>query len=381
MKPADKIRVAVLFGGRSAEHEVSLRSAENVMQYLDSSRFDVIPVGIDKAGKWYLGEEVFQKSLEHNEVPSIQENNPAWFAPDWVSHSVTQSQLEKIKLPSSDHSHFDVIFPVMHGTLCEDGTLQGLLEMADLPYVGCGVLSSAVGMDKDVSKRLAIHAGIPVAAFMAIKCSQWEHDNKKLLQKIEETISYPLFVKPANTGSSVGISKVKSKETLSAAIEEAFRFDTKILIEKGLNVVELEVAVLESLKPNEDPIVSVVGEIRPKHEFYSYDAKYVDDQGAELIVPASVSEEVKQAAREMAKKIFSALECEGMSRIDLFYDKDSKQLYFNEINTIPGFTTISMYPKLMDATGISYPELLTHLIQLAIKRYEYKNNLIRSYTD
>jgi D-alanine-D-alanine ligase len=247
--------------------------------------------------------------------------------------------------------------------------------------VGCGVLSSAIGMDKDVSKRLAIQAGIPVAPYLVIKQDQWQqpHYPAECSLWVKEKLSYPVFVKPANTGSSIGINKVKTEDQLSAAIDEAFRFDTKVLLEKGLNVIELEVAILEALTPNTDPIVSVIGEIRPRHEFYSYDAKYVDEHGAELIIPAPISPEIAAQACTMAKQIFQTLECEGMARVDLFLTKDTQQLYFNEINTIPGFTQISMYPKLMMASGLSYSDLLTHLVQLAMKRHQNKAKLVRSY--
>lgn len=284
---------------------------------------------------------------------------------------------ELIKTPSRG-AQFDVVFPVVHGTLCEDGTLQGLLEIAGLPYVGCGVLGSAVGMDKDVSKRLAMGAGVRVSPYVVIKHDQWRQDHHYFSKLVAEKLAYPVFVKPANTGSSIGINKVKSPEQLANAIDEAFKFDTKILVEKALNVVELEVAVLESLETG-DPIVSVVGEIKPTHEFYSYDAKYTDENGAELLIPAPVSDEIKEQARAAAKTLFMALECEGMARVDLFLNKDDQKIYFNEVNTIPGFTQISMYPKLMAASGISYPDLLTHLIKLAMKRHKNKSQLIRSY--
>lgn len=374
---ANKIRVAVLYGGRSAEHEVSLQSAANVIQFLDSNLYEVVPVGIDKQGNWFLGHDLFAKSLENKTIPALSQSSLPWFTPEWVGKSG-----EKKELTSANKAQlFDVVFPAVHGSLCEDGTLQGLLELANLPYVGCGVLASAVGMDKDVAKRLAMQANIPVAPYLAVKLDQWLKNPGKMLQKIASQLSYPLFIKPANTGSSIGITKVKTTEGLQSAIDEAFKFDTKVLVEKGLNVAELEIAVLESLELDEDPIVSVVGEIKPSHEFYSYDAKYIDENGAELLIEAPVSADVKEKARQLAKEIFIALECEGMARIDLFLDKDSNQIYFNEINTIPGFTKISMYPKLMNASGMSYPDLLTYLIQLAMKRHDNKGKLIRSFNN
>lgn len=388
MKPSDKIRVAVLYGGRSAEHEISLRSAQNVIQYLDPTRFEVIPIGIDKNGNWFLGQEVFTQSLQHDRVRRLQgDGHETWFTPEWIgkpteklsanscTHPVITDQLQ------SNGALFDVVFPVVHGTLCEDGSLQGLLELANLPYVGCGVLSSAIGMDKDVSKRLAMLANIPVGPYIVIKHDQWQKDPEYFSQQIAEKLHYPVFVKPANTGSSIGISKVKSPSELTKAISEAFAFDTKILVEKALSIMELEIAALESLDSYADPIVSVVGEIKPRHEFYSYDAKYRDENGAELLIPAPIPDFIQEQAREMAKRIFLTLECEGMARVDLFFDPHTQQIYFNEINTIPGFTQISMYPKLMNASGISYTDLLTHLIQLAMKRHKNKTRLIRSYTD
>jgi len=381
MEQIRKTRVAVLFGGRSAEHEVSLQSAKNVIEQLDRSRYDVIPIGIDKSGQWIVGNDVFIKSIQETQVPRLPDEHQPWFAPQWVNHANNKSQ-QHHELTVSTSSHldkpFDVIFPVMHGTYCEDGALQGLLELADVAYVGCGVLSSAINMDKDIAKRLAKDGGIAVAPFLAIKKSVFYSNQDHYIKTIIDTLHFPVFVKPANTGSSVGISKVKTKEQLLPAIEFAFQYDHKILIEKGLTVRELELAVLEPLSGH-DPIVSVVGEIEPHHEFYSYDAKYVDANGASLHIPADLPDDIAKCAREMAKQLFVLLECEGMARVDLFYDLHEQKLYFNEANTIPGFTTISMYPKLMAASGISYTDLLTHLVELAIKRHHNNTQLTRSY--
>lgn len=380
MKPTDKIRVAVLFGGRSAEHEVSLQSAKNVIHNLDSTHFEVVPIGVDKQGNWFLGHDVFTNSLERNTVHRLEQETRAWFTPEWVGTPV-ESAGKAMTAQTSKLPKFDVVFPAMHGSYCEDGTLQGLLELANLPYVGAGVLSSAVGMDKDVSKRLAINAGINVAPYVVIKQDVWKLNPKRFITIIEEKITYPVFVKPANTGSSIGITKVKTASELQPAIAEAFRFDTKVLVEKALNVQELEIAVLESLDNSDEPIVSVVGEIKPNHEFYSYDAKYLDENGADLLIPANASTDIQERARAIAKELFIVLDCEGMARVDLFLDKDTNEIYFNEVNTLPGFTKISMYPKLMAASGVEYADLLTHLIQLAIKRHKSKNMLSRSYTD
>jgi D-alanine-D-alanine ligase len=377
MKSTDKVRVAVLFGGRSAEHEVSLQSAKNVMQFLDPARFEVVPIGVDKQGNWFLGHDVFANSLEKNKVVQLLKHDRAWFTPEWAGKPVQNTK--DLSAQTQTANKFDVVFPAMHGSFCEDGTLQGLLELANLPYVGSGVLASAVGMDKDVSKRLAMNAGIKVAPYVVIRQDTWHTNPQRFIKLIEDKIAYPLFVKPANTGSSIGITKVKEPKQLQAAIDEALRFDTKVLVEKALNVQELEIAVLESLDHSDEPIVSVVGEIRPNHEFYSYDAKYLDQDGAELFIPANTTDEIKEKARAIAKELFIILDCEGMARVDLFLDKDTQEIYFNEVNTLPGFTQISMYPKLMDASGVNYPSLLTHLINLAMKRHHIKSQLSRTY--
>lgn len=376
----NKIRVAVLFGGRSAEHEVSLLSAANVIQFLDQSRFEVIPIGIDKKGNWFLGHDIFTQSLEHHTVTKLSDQQQAWFTPEWVGQPIEKESFHQLMQPHSSGRAFDVVFPVVHGTLCEDGTLQGLLELANIPYVGCGVLSSAIGMDKDVSKRLAIQAGLKVLPYMVIHHYQWKKSPALYLEKVAKELSFPVFVKPANTGSSIGISKVKTSMELATAIDQAFKFDIKILIEKALVIRELELAVLESLDDSE-PIVSVVGEIKPHgHEFYSYEAKYLDENGAELIIPANLTDETREKIRATARELFNILECQGMARVDLFLETTTQQIYFNEINTIPGFTQISMYPKLMDASGVPYPELLTHLIQLAIRKFQAKSQLQRYFT-
>lgn len=371
-----KIRVAVLYGGRSSEHEVSLQSAKNVIEQLDRSRFDVVPIGIDKKGQWALGLDTFTKSLKCDQVPLVEERESTWFAPQWIN---PEQQHAVIKRDFATEKPFDVIFPVMHGTYCEDGALQGLLELADIAYVGCGVLSSAVNMDKDIAKRLAKEGGVLVAPYIALKKSEFYNNKEKALEKINSSLRYPLFVKPANTGSSVGINKVKTKEKLLAAIEYAFQFDHKILIENGLVARELEIAVLESLEEGKVPIVSVVGEIKPTHEFYSYEAKYIDENGALLDIPAKLPNEILERAREIAADLFLLLECEGMARIDLFYEVNENKIYFNEVNTIPGFTSISMYPKLIEASGISYQNLLTHLVELALKKQNNKMQLTRNY--
>ncbi len=384
MSQSRKIRVAVLYGGRSGEHEVSLLSAKNVIQHLDRERFEVIPIGIDKEGVWFLGDDILKKELNAPKaVRLMREAERMLFNPECIGKQmqhVTPTHL----LPKTKNSEriFDVIFPIMHGTLCEDGTVQGLLELIDVPYVGCGVLASAIGMEKDISKRLIRDAGIPVAPYLIINQGQWDQNSTHFIKKITETLSLPVFVKPVNTGSSVGVEKVKTKENLSAAINNAFKFDSKIIIEQGIDAIELEVAVLESLQYGAEPIVSTVGEIRPQnHEFYSYAAKYLDENGAALLIPAEINEELREKVRHIAKTIFNVLECEGMARVDLFLERGTNTIYFNEVNTIPGFTEISMYPKLMSATGMTYSELLTHLVMLAVARHTRKSKLSREYIE
>lgn len=382
MKPSsDKIRVAVLYGGRSGEHDVSLLSATNVIQYLDRSKFEVIPIGIDKAGTWFLGDDVFKKELPESKLKLSRDAERMLFNPELIG-----KQLQQIKpaalLPQNKNSDrlFDVVFPVIHGVLCEDGTIQGLLECADVPYVGCGVLSSAVGMDKDISKRLVKDVGVASSPYIVIREGQWQKQADVFCKQIEAQLTFPVFVKPANTGSSVGVEKIKNPAELKAAINSAFKYDTKVLVEQGVDAIELEVAVLEALDASAEPVVSVVGEIRPSHEFYSYAAKYLDENGAELLIPASVSGDIQEKVRNAARAIFAALDCEGMARVDLFLERGTDKIYFNEVNTIPGFTQISMYPKLMDASGVGYSQLLTHLVMLAIKRHERKAKLCREFT-
>ncbi len=376
-----KIRVGVLYGGRSSEHEVSLRSATNVIQNLDRSRFDIVPIGIDKQGAWFLGDDVAK--LDQAAVLQLEQDaNKMLFAPDCIGKqpAIRQASDMLSHLKNSERL-FDVIFPVIHGPLCEDGTVQGLLELAEVPYVGCGVLASAVGMDKDVAKRLIIQAGLDVPDYVVIKRGQWDKAAAEFCAHVDATFSYPVFVKPANTGSSVGVHKVKQPHDLAAAIQNAFLYDTKVLVEQGIDAIEIEVSVLESLDYGADPIVSIPGEIRPQngHEFYSYDSKYTDEDGAAIIIPADLSADLQQKIKTAVKRIFATLECEGMARVDLFLERGTHRIYFNEINSIPGFTQISMYPKLMMASGMSYTNLLTHLIELAINRHTRKSELSREY--
>ncbi|MEN9917517.1 MAG: D-alanine--D-alanine ligase [Pseudomonadota bacterium] len=355
-----KIKVAVLYGGCSAEHEVSLLSAAAVIKNLDKNKFTIIPMGIDKQGCCFINE--LQRVYHDDEILLKTENSEC---------------LRSLAELGTQHRP-DIIFPVLHGTLGEDGTIQGLFEVLDLAYVGADVLGSAIGMDKDVAKRLATAAEIPVVPFVSIDSGLWTIKKDELLQNIEREIGYPLFVKPANIGSSLGITKVKKSNDLVAAIELAFTYSTKLLLEKAFEVREIEMAVLENLRWGAEPLVSKAGEIIPSHEFYSYEAKYLDPKGAELMIPATLQQGQLQQLKQLAIKIFDCLACSGMARIDFFIEKQSQQIYFNELNTIPGFTKISMYPKLWEASGLSYQQLLTQLIELGMARHQRLSLLKRS---
>jgi D-alanine-D-alanine ligase len=375
-----KIRVAVLYGGRSSEHEVSLQSATNVMQNLDRSRFEVVPIGIDKQGSWFLGQDIEHQLTEDKGLQLSADSERLLFTPNLIGKQPALAR-ELTKHTHSPDRIFDVVFPVIHGPHCEDGTVQGLLELADVPYVGCGVLASSIGMDKDVSKRLIRDAGLKVPAYLTIKQGHWAKSRAVFCRRVSEELTFPVFVKPANTGSSVGVQKVKEISALAAAIDTAFVYDTKVIIEQGINAMEIEIAVLESLQYGDEPIISIPGEIRPQngHEFYSYESKYLDADGYAIFIPAGIPEPVKEKLQQAAKEIFAALDCEGMARVDLFLEKDTNEIYFNEINSIPGFTQISMYPKLLIASGMSYQDLLSHLIDLAIDRHTRKSLLCHEY--
>ena len=363
-----KIRVAVLYGGRSGEHEISLRSAASVIENLDRNRYEVIPIGIDKLGKWHLNDV----SLIENSKPlSIFKDTPEVLLPP------NPSGTGLIAMSGGKAQGFDVIFPVMHGPLCEDGAVQGLLELADVAYVGCGVLASAVGMDKDVAKRLVQAAGIPIAPYLVVKSEAYKRDAQAALASFK--MEFPVFVKPCNMGSSVGVHKVKEAGQLKAAIEDAFQYDTKILIEKGIDGREIEIAGLENSEAGMPPLMSVPGEIIPTHEFYSYESKYLDENGATVQIPAKLTPAQTSDLQRIARAAFIALECEGMARVDFFLDRKTGEFCFNEVNTIPGFTSISLYPKMWEASGIRYADLLSRLIDLAIARHARKLKLKREF--
>ena len=367
---AAKIRVGVVFGGRSGEHEISLMSAKSVMDALDRTKYEVIPLGITKEGKWLPSGDPMRtlKALAKQgalppEPPS--ETTQGLVAP---SHELVPG------IGGAGISRVDVIFPVLHGPYGEDGTIQGLLEMADIPYVGAGVLGSALGMDKAAMKSILRAEGLPVVDHLLIMRWAWEQNPAQIAQRVEERLDYPCFVKPANLGSSVGISKVHGSAELAPALDLAARYDRRILVERAVNAREIECSVLG----NDHPIASVLGEIVPKREFYDYEAKYFDE-ATELIIPADLPAETAAELQDVAVRAYVALDCAGMARADLFVDRDSGQVYVNELNTIPGFTSVSMYPKLWEASGMSYPELVDRLIELALERFRDNARTLKSY--
>jgi D-alanine-D-alanine ligase len=366
----DKIRIGVIFGGRSGEHEVSLMSARSLLSVLDPQKYTVTQIGITHTGTWVTGEAVLD-ALQNGRAVELQ---PAAILPDPARPGLygvsTRQSGNALKLLGQ----LDVVFPVLHGTFGEDGTLQGLLELADLAYVGAGVLGSSVGMDKALFKDVMRANGIPVPKSITVTRRQIEAAMEQVLDQVETLAAYPYFVKPANLGSSVGVSKVHSRSDLYEGILEAARYDRRILIEQGINGREIEVSVLG----NEEPVASVPGEVIPSDDFYSYRAKYMDDR-SELIIPARVPETVTAALQDYALRAFKAIDCAGMARVDFLLDKDSDAIFVSEINTIPGFTRISMYPKLWQASGIGYPELVDRLIELALERKAERDHTDRHY--
>jgi D-alanine-D-alanine ligase len=396
-----KLRVGILFGGRSGEHEVSLLSAASVLNAIDKDKYEVVPIGITKDGRWLTAEHA--ENLLTGKL-MIEPRNLRAGDPETTSPAAVLARGEAVVVPpepvhrhsglvpfqtdagllrrSSDRAiNVDVIFPVLHGTFGEDGTIQGLLELADIPYVGAGVLGSAAGMDKDIMKSLFIAAGIPIVKHVTILRSAWQLDSKKNSSKkvrklIESKLSYPMFVKPANLGSSVGISKAHNRKELGPAIEEAAKFDRKIVIEQGVGGKKDKAREIEcSVLGNDEPAASVPGEIVPGKEFYDYAAKYVDE-GSQLIIPAKLTKAETKKVQELAIAAFRAVDCSGLARVDFLMDpgppSKTRKIYLNEINTMPGFTAISMYPKLWAASGLAYADLIDRLIQLGIERHEDK---------
>lgn len=347
------MHIGILYGGSSPEYEISLQSAQTIIQNLDTSKFTLVPIHITPQSQWIVYDNQLLSSSDSDNKPKIYSTIPN-------------------QLPC------DVIFSVLHGRLGEDGAMQGLFNIMDLPYVGSDILSSAIGMNKVLAKQLvAYHQAAPIVPYWDCKLYHWQNDPIACVQQIENQLTYPLFVKPVNAGSSIGVTRVAMPDALSLAIEHAFQYDSHIMIESAMNADEIEVAVLESLQYGHPPLVSTAGAIIPQQLFYSYEAKYCDKAGATLEMPANISDKQLNRVQAQAHHIFELLQCEGMARIDFFLDRTTHEFYFNEINTLPGFTEISMYPQLWQLSGKSLSDLLTHLIQLAIKRHHRQLQLKR----
>ena len=390
-----KLRVGILFGGRSGEHEVSLLSAASVLKAIDKTKYEVVPIGITKDGHWLTADHAERLLQGKSAGEGARATHLRAGDPEATPGAAILAQGEAVIVPpepvrrdegmapfrieasalrrTSDRAiNVDVIFPVLHGTFGEDGTIQGLLELADLAYVGAGVLGSSAGMDKDVMKSLFRAAGLPIVKHVTALRSQWEREPKKVQKLVESKLKYPVFVKPANLGSSVGISKAHDRKELGHAIAEAARFDRKIVIEEGVGGKNRKAREIEcSVLGNDDPKASVAGEIVPCKEFYDYDAKYLDE-GSELVIPAKLTKAETKRLQALAVAAFQAVDCSGLARVDFLMDPRSRKIYVNEINTMPGFTAISMYPKLWAASGVSYPDLISRLIELGIERHEDK---------
>lgn len=395
---SDKIRVAVLFGGQSGEHEVSLVSAHAVMAALDPAKYDVVPIGITKDGRWLAGADDteggswrylvaladraklpsdMQRQLEAEErvqVPGVgasvelaETQMPRAYAEEIASPKlvvpVRPRAHSAITTPQAAVQDIDIVFPVLHGPMGEDGTVQGLLELAGVPYVGCGVLASAVGLDKAMMKAAFAAAGLPLLPWVLVRRDDWQRDGEAVFAQIEAALQYPVFVKPANMGSSVGVSKATDRAALEAGLEEAARYDRRIVVEQGIPAREIEISVLG----NERPEASVPGEIVPSGDWYDYEAKYIDGE-SQVLIPAPITPELAERVTTLALQAFLALDCAGLARVDFLLDKTSGELWLNEVNTMPGFTSISMYAKMWAASGVDYSELLDRLIALGIER-------------
>lgn len=365
---AKRIRVAVIFGGRSGEHEVSLISAASIIRALDQKKYEIIPIAITKDGRWLTSSSV-STLLPQEVIAQAKETVVLLGDPTRPELMMFDEQMRLIK-----RQPVDVVFPVLHGPYGEDGTIQGLLELANIPYVGCGVLASAVGMDKDVMKRLFRQAGLPVVHYLCVTRAVWEREPSRVTRQVMTEIGLPAFVKPANLGSSVGITKVKHRRHLKAAIDLAARYDRKILVEQAIDGREIEVSVLG----NEEPVASLPGEIIPAAEFYDYADKYLNN-AAQLVIPANLPQRLTARVQQYAIRAFQAIDGAGMARVDFFLERGTNRVIVNEINTIPGFTNISMYPKLWQASGLSYGELVDKLIQLALERHREKSRSQTSY--
>ena len=367
-----RLRVGVLFGGRSTEHEVSILSAQSIIAAMDPQRFEAVPLYIDREGRWLTGASL--KRL----VSNAAARKYVYLPPDPTQHSLVPAQDGEPPSPLAGEGRgggflpLDVVFPVFHGLNGEDGTIQGVLELANLPYVGAGVLGSALGLDKIYMKRALAAAGLPVVDYLPVTRRQYEREPDAFIARVEEGLGYPCFTKFANSGSSVGTTKAHNRAELVEGLRLASTFDRKLLVERAVDARELEISVLG----NDEPEASVVGEVVPAHEFYDYEAKYLDE-GSRLLIPAPVDDAVAQEARSMAVRAFQAVDAAGMARVDFFLERTSGRLLLNELNTIPGFTRISMYPKLWEASGLPYPKLIERLVELAIERF---NDRQRSQT-
>ncbi|MCM8745358.1 D-alanine--D-alanine ligase [Thermomicrobium sp. CFH 73360] len=354
-----KIRVAVVFGGQSGEHDVSLRSAQAILRHIDRERFAAIPIGITRDGHWLIGGDPLKELAARSRLPLEPELTEA-------AADLKQGAPQRLLIPEPILAgSVDVVFPVLHGPYGEDGTIQGLLELAGVPYVGCGVLASAVAMDKPTAKRLFASVGLDQARWLAFTHHEWHCRQDDLIGQIERELGYPCFVKPANLGSSVGVSKARGRAELVKAVELAARYDRRIVVEEAIDARELEVSVLG----NDEPVASIVGEIVPSREFYDYEAKYIDSN-SQLLIPAPISEEQAETVRRMAIEAFRVIDGAGMARVDFFLERSTGRILVNEVNTIPGFTAISMYPKLWEASGLCFRDLITRLIELALERHQ-----------
>lgn len=362
-----KIRVGIVFGGRSGEHEVSLASANSVMANLDGDTYEAVPIAITKEGSWLLGTKPQQLLAA---ASGLQEDDPQEETGATKAVTLTGDPRLQRLIPVEQGEDLgsagalDVIFPVLHGTYGEDGALQGLLEMANVPYVGCGVLGSALGMDKEKMKMIFQRVGLPVGDFLVYRRSAWERAPEPILDAIEQRLGYPNFVKPVNLGSSVGVNKAHNRAELLRFINEAAEYDRKIIVEKAIDCRELECAALG----NDEPLISVVGEVISSNEFYDYRAKYIDNK-SQVIIPADIPQATAEEVRRQAALAFQSLDLSGLARVDFFLERGTNQVYINEVNTMPGFTSISMYPKLWEASGLPYNELIDRLIELAIERH------------
>src|SRR5580700_223835 len=388
----EKLRIGILFGGRSGEHEVSLLSAASVLNAIDKDKYEVVPIGITKDGRWLTAEHAENlltgklvlepRNLragdpQNTEAAAVLARGEAVVVPPEPVHRQSglvpfQTDAALTRRASDRAINVDVIFPVLHGTFGEDGTIQGLLELADIAYVGAGVLGSAAGMDKDIMKSLFLAAGLPIVKHVTVLRSAWANAPKVVQKFVESKLKYPVFVKPANLGSSVGISKAHSRKELGPAIEEAAKFDRKIVVEQGVGGKKNKAREIEcSVLGNDEPLASIPGEIVPVKEFYDYSAKYLDE-GSELIIPAKLTKAETKKFQELAVRSFKAVDCSGLARVDFLMDPTTRKIYLNEINTMPGFTAISMYPKLWAASGLDYSDLIDRLIQLGLERHEDK---------